>query len=177
MKKNKMTIVLYLIIMLIVLIMSVGLTILYFNKVNKNNNNVLVKYINLLTTYENGNKINLNSINKGLEKKYAFSVSNSSKDSVGNYKVTLKVITPLSNTIDNNFVYVLESSTQSEDKNNILVEKEETPVPMSTKDIGSATITPDTTHDYVLTIRYNNVKDKVDLNGRIFVCEIDIVSE
>lgn len=177
MKKNKVTIILYLVILLIVLVMSVGLIILYFNKTNNNNDNVLVKYINLLTTYENGNKINLTKINKGLEEKYSFSVSNSGKDSIGNYKINLKVITPFSNTIDNNFVYTLESSTQSDDKNNILISKEETPVPMSTKDIGSATITPNTTHNYILTIKYNNVKDKVNLNGKIFVCEIDIVSE
>lgn len=176
MKKSKLTVILYIVIMLFVLIMSVLLTKSYYDKTNKKDE-IILKYINLLTTYENGNKINLTSINKGLEQQYKFSVSNSSIDSIGNYKVTLKVITPLSNTIDNNFVYTLESNTTSDDKANVLITKEETPVPISTKDIGSATITPDATHNYTLTIKYNDTKEKVNLKGKIFVCEINIVSE
>lgn len=162
----------YIAIFVSTIVMTFSITYAYVRRTNNTKHEVSYRYVNLLTTYENGSKISLKNMNKGMEKRYSFSIDNSNIDSVIDYKLSLRVITPFSNVVDNNFVYKVESSTENPDKNNILVSKEEGFVPISNTDIGNGTITPNTTHNYVLTIKYNNTLDNVNFNNKVFVSDI-----
>ena len=75
--------------------------------------------------------------------------------------------------IDENFVYTLSSKSNSNDKTNVIVNKNETPIPIVTKELGSAIITPGNSHEYTLNIKLKNIKTNY-LIGKVFVAGIKI---
>ena len=86
-----------------------GTFYLYYLKEIKTNSEPKVIYnsVNLLVNYSYQNTIDLKSLTPGFSESYDFSIENSSSDITANYKIMFEVITPLSNMIDENFVYTL----------------------------------------------------------------------
>lgn len=178
MKKNKFQIVLYVLILIAVLAMFSGTAIYYYNKVIKPKNvNIEIKTINLLVEYNNSNQISLNNIKYGEQEPFSFTVRNDSKDEIGNYRIEFEIITPLDNMIDENFIYDLECETNSSDTEDKTITIKDGIVPVSNKDIGSATITPGNTHQYTLKLNLvKNNQDKDYLKDKIFVAKIKVLS-
>lgn len=168
--KNK---ILPVIVFVLVLSMSLGFILLYNGKSKKDEvPEPIIKNVELLSTFSNGDKISINDFTKPFEKKYNFNIKNTNVDTVGYYRIEFRIITPLANTINNDFTYMLTSDTESIDKNNVLVSKESSVVPISSINIGSGVITPKTIHNYTLTLNY-----KGNLGKRIFVSQIEVVGE
>lgn len=175
---KKSTTILYIIILIVVLAMFCGTTYSYYKRViKKDEANVTVKVINLLVEYDNGSKINLDNFKYDEEYNHTFSIINDSEDEIGKYKLQFEIITPFNKSIDDNFIYNLECSTKEEDKINKLVNIDNTPVPVSNKEIGEGTITPSNTHTCKLSFKVkNNNQDKNYLNNKVFVAKMKVLS-
>ena len=175
---KKFNILLYIFILLAVLVMFAGTSYAYYLQFYKvDETNVTIKSINLLTQYDNGNKLNLKKLEFDKEYEYNFSVINDTKDEIGDYKLVFEIITPLDKMIRDNFVYSLESSSKSNDNTNKLVSKSTTIVPVSNQELGVGKITPNNIHSYKLKLKINkNDLDKNYLKDRIFVAKINVVS-
>ena len=114
--KSKFNTILYIIVLVVVFIMFVATSYLYYNKVikskEKENTNVIVKYLNMMVTFDNNSQINGYNIKPGWEESLDFSITNYSKDTIGKYKIIIEVITPFSNMIDENFIYSVEGESE-----------------------------------------------------------------
>ncbi len=175
---KKVTVILYILILLAIVAMFVGIYYTYNLKTNKKDNtNITTKTINLLIEYENGSKINLNKLEYDKDYNFNFSIINDSKDEIGNYKLVFDIITPLENRINDNFIYSLIGSTTSFDNKNKMIDIRESIVPVSNKELGVGYITPGTTHKYELKLKINKSdKEKDYLKNKIFVGRIKVVS-
>ena len=175
---KKFNIVLYIFVLIAIIIMFAGTSYAYYRQVHKDTNtNVTIKNINLLIEYDNGSKINLKNLEFDKEYEYNFNVINDSEDEIGEYKLLFEIITPLDNVIKDNFVYSLESNSNSNDSTNVLVSKNDTIVPVSNKELGVGKITPKNTHNYKLKLIINKKDlDSKYLKGRIFIGRIKVVS-
>ena len=176
-KSNKFSILLYIVVLLSIFAMFAGMFYMYYNNViKKDETNVVVKKLNMLLTFDKNNQINIHGIKPGYGESISFSVENYSEDTIGNYKIIAEVITPLSNMSDENFVYTLEGESESKDTSNRVVIVNETPVPVVTKELGSASITPNNKHNYKFTIKLNkNVDAKKYPKDSLFSLRIKIV--
>lgn len=174
MKKTKIFIILYSLIYVFILTMAIGLGISYYNNNIKDHSTVIKENkVNLLINYDKTDNISLTNLKYNYDDTYTFKVENFSNDTIGKYKVIFEVITPASNMIDENFVYTLSSKSNSNDKTNVIVNKNETPIPIVTKELGSAIITPGNSHEYTLNIKLKNIKTNY-LIGKVFVAGIKI---
>lgn len=179
MKSNKFSTILYLVVLIFVFIMSSGAFYAYYKKANKNieDNKIIMKKLNLLLKYENGNKITADSIRPGWEKSFTFSVENFSADTIGNYKIIFEIITPLTNIIENNFIYTLNGESNSNDVTNKVITKNETPIPIVTKEIDSGVITPGNIQTYTLNMKLkDNHQNQNYLKGKVFVAQIKVIN-
>ena len=177
-KISKFNLILYILIFIFLVLMFSGTFYLYYIKEIKSNDEPKIIYnnVNLLVNYSYKDTIDLKTLNPGFTESYDFSIENSSSDITANYKIMFEVITPLSNMIDENFVYTLESTSDKVDNTNKLVSKNETPVPISNKELGTAVITPQNKHSYKLTLQVKSNGQAYNyLNGKIFVARIKIM--
>ena len=157
MKKKKANTILYIIVFIFVFVMFIATSFAYYNKViKKNNENVETNNFNMLVMFNKSNVINASNLKNGYEEEIEFSVENFSEDTIGKYNIIFEVVTPLSNMVDEDFVYTLEGTSISKDTSNKIVNVNETPVPVLTKTIGTASITPKNTHTYKLKINLKN---------------------
>ena len=138
-----------------------------------NETRVVIKTANMLMRYKESSEINVADVEPGFEKSMDFSIENYSTDTVGKYKIKLEVMTPLIDKEDENFVYELTGTANNNPSNNTLVNVSEKPVPVTTTVLGKAVITPETLHDYKLTIKLKeNGKNQNHLSGKIFIAKI-----
>ena len=175
---KKFTVFLYIFILVAVIAMFCGTAYAYYKKVIADDEaNVTIKTINLLVEYDKGSKINLENLKYDQEYTHSFSIRNDSADEIGNYKLGLEIITPLTKAVDENFIYSLECLTEASDNTNKLVNITDGVVPVANKEIGSGVITPNTTHECNLKLKVkNNNQDKEYLKGKIFIARIKVLS-
>ena len=159
---NKKNTILYIIVFIFVFVMFAATSYAYYKKVIKKDDSKEVSNYNMLVNFDKTNQINSSNLNNGYEEVREFTIENFSDDTIGKYSITFDIITPLSNMVDNDFIYTLESVSDSKDTSNKTVDISETPVPVLSKTLGSGVITPKTTHTYKLTIKLNNNKYKAD---------------
>ena len=175
---KKLTVVLYVFILLAVIAMFCGTAYAYYKKVMvKDEANVTIKTINLLVEYDKGSKINLENLKYDQDYTSSFTIRNDSVDEIGKYKIQLEIITPLTKSIDENFIYTLECNTEASDTTNKLVNLNETIVPVANKEIGQGVITPNTTHECKINFKIkSNDQNKDFLKDKIFISRVKILS-
>lgn len=148
---NKKNIKLYSIVLLFVFIMSASFIYYYFCKNIKNSDKkVVINKVNLLVNQDTIIEFNLNDNIKT----YNFSIKNNDKILSTKYKIKLNIIDSYSNIINENFVYTLIPIQNFSVDN--LINKSETPVPIVSKEIGSAEISSNNLHEYKLIIKLKN---------------------
>ena len=176
--KKKVTIFLYIFILLAVIAMFCGSAYAYYKKVLvKDEANVTVKTVNLLVEYDNGSKINLENLKFDEEYTHSFVIRNDSADEIGKYKIQLEIITPFTKAVDENFTYNLECLTPSSDNINKLVNITDGIVPVSNKEVGEGVITPNNNHACKVIFKVkNNNQDKEYLKDKIFVAKVKVLS-
>ena len=176
---KKLNVYVYLIVLICVFIMFVGMFLTYYVKSSKNDKkNVIRNDILMSLTYDGKDQININNIKPGWEDKLVFSLSNYSKDSISKYKMVLEIITPLSNMVDEDFIYDIEGVSDSKDNNNNLINISNTPVPVITKELNGGVITPGTTHNYTISFKLNKSANKNKYtNNSLFSCKIKILND
>lgn len=180
MKIKKAHIFIYFLVLISVIAMLVATSYAYYVKVKKSEEkvNVEVKNFDMLLTFENGSQINGHSLIPGWTDSVEFTVANYSKDTIGKYKIVLEVITPLSNMVDEDFVYEIVGESDSKDTTNKVVNKGSTPVPVATKDLGSGVITPNTTHTYKIVYKIKDTADSRKYGKEsLFASKIKIVND
>ena len=170
MNSKKINTILYILVFIFVFIMFITTSYAYYNKVIKKDNVVPeVNNLNMLVMFDSTNVINANNLKKGYEVVKEFTIENFSEDTIGKYNVDFDIITPLSNMVDEDFIYTLESTSESKDTSNKTINVSSTPIPVLSKTLGNGVITPKNIHSYKLTIRLNNnkyVKDSL-FNAKI----------
>lgn len=158
MNNKKLNTILYILVFVFVFVMFIATSYAYYKKVIKKDENKEVANFSMLVNFDKTSQINASNLKNGFEEVREFTIENYSEDTIGKYNISLEIITPLSNMIDDDFVYTLESVSDSKDTSNKTISIDETPVPVLTKDLGTGTITPKNTHTYKLTIKLNNNK-------------------
>ena len=87
--------------------------------------------------------------------------------------IKLEIESPLIDNIDENFVYTLTGKANKNSSNNTVIDVNETPIPVETSLIGKGIITPETLHEYKLTIKLKeNNQNQNYLSGKIFIAKI-----
>ncbi len=176
-KKHKnFGVILYIFVLIAVIIMFLAFFYLYQKRVvEPSNREKIVNKFEMLIMFNINDQINAHNIKPGYEETREFSIENFSNDTIGKYNIILEIITPLSNMIEENFVYTLEGSSQSHDNSNKVINVSETPVPVITKNLGTAYITPKNIQNY--KIRFNLKKGtKKYPSENIFSVRIKIVN-
>ena len=159
MNSKKSHTILYIVVFVFVFIMFIATSYAYYNRVIKKDNTPKeVNNFNMLVIFDSSNVIDLKNIKKGTESVKEFTIENFSEDTLGKYSIGFEIVTPLSNMVDEDFVYTLEGTTESKDNSNKLINIPSTPVPVLSKTIGGGVITPKTTHSYILKVTLNNNK-------------------
>lgn len=172
---TKTNTIIYLLVLVVLFTMLIGTSYAYYVKKIKNGDEtrVTIKTANMLMRYKEKNEINALNITPGFETSLDFSIENYSIDTEGKYKITLEIISPLIDSEDDNFVYELTGSSNKNSSSNTVVKVDEKPIPVKTTLLGKGTITPETLHDYKLTIRLKeNYKDQNHLSGKTFIAKI-----
>ena len=176
-KNKKRSTILYLVVLMSVFVMFLATAYEYYVKVIKvEEKNVIVKNFDMLLMFDRGNQIDAHNIKKGYEETMEFSLENFSEDTIGKYKIVIEVITPMSNMINENFVYTLEGESDSKDTSNKVINIGQTPVPVLNKELGGAMITPKTVHKYKLTIKLLDDKN-VNVKDNMFSIKISIAND
>ena len=171
---KKFNIIIYLLTLVALFTMLIGTSYAYYVKKIKNGDEtrVIIKSSNMLLRFYDGNQINALGVMPGWQSSYKFSVENYSPDTVGKYKIKLEIINPLTNTIDDNFVYELKG-TSSKNNNDKVISKNETFIPVETTDLGVGTISIGSLHEYELTLKLKeNNKNQNYLVGKTFIAKI-----
>ena len=159
MNNKKNSTILYIVVFIFVFIMFLATSYAYYIKVvKKEQNTVEKKDYSLLIEYDGPSQVDVHNIQNGFKEQRIFTIKNYSKDTIGSYNLIFDIITPLSQIVDEEFVYTLEGVSDSKDTTNKVINVPSTPVPVLTKDIGIGSITPGCTHTYKLTISLNNNK-------------------
>ena len=175
MNNKNINTILYIVVFIFVFIMFGVTAYSYYVKTNKNENiKKEEKHFNMMVSFDNTNEIEAHNLRNGYEIVKEFNVKNYSKDTIGTYKLQFEVITPLSNMVDEDFVYTVEGVSESKDSSNKVINILETPVPVLTKTLGTANITPNNTHTYKLTIKLNNNKYYSD---SLFSVKINVIND
>lgn len=176
-KLNKINLIIYIVVLFFVFVMLIVMAHAFFTRSSKStNDNKVINSVNMLTSFDENNQINIHGINNGYIETREFSIDNYSSDTIGNYKIILEVITPLSNMVDENFVYSIEGETDSKDKSNSLINVNNVPVPVVTKELTGGSITPNTTHKYKVTLKMNNSNIKYP-GDSLFSLKIKVKSD
>lgn len=178
-KPKKLNMTLYLVVFLAVIAMLIGTYYAYHVKTikEKDKTNVTVKSLDMLLMFNNGNQVNGKNIKPGWEESIEFSVENFSDDTIGKYKIVIEIITPLSNISDENFVYTIEGTSESKDTTNKTINLEDTPIPVVTKDLNSAVITPKNIHSYKITFKLKDKADAKKYANSLFAAKIKIAND
>ena len=138
MKKNnsrKLDLYVYLVVLICVFIMFMGTFLSYYVKTNKEKNkNIIHNSVLMALTFNGKEQVNINNIKPGWNDKLEFSVTNYSSDTIGKYKIVLEIITPLSNMVDEFFVYSVESTCDNKDTTNTLINSSDTVIPVVSKE-------------------------------------------
>ena len=159
MNNKKLNTILYVVVFVFIFIMFIATSYAYYKRViKKDDTKKAVSNFNMLVMFDSSNVINANNLKNGYNMVKEFSVENYSDDTIGKYNVEFEIVTPLSNMVEEEFVYTLDSESISKDTTNKLINISETPVPVLSKKLGTAVITPKNTHNYKLTIKLNNNK-------------------
>lgn len=172
---SKCNTIVYILVLIVMFAMLIGTSYAYYVKKIKNGDEtrVVIKTANMLMRYKETSEINVADAMPGFEKSLDFSIENYSTDTMGKYKIKLDIISPLIDKTDDSFVYELTGTADKNSSNNTLVNVKETPVPVKTTTLGSGIITPETLHQYKLTIRLKeNGKDQNHLSGHTFIAKI-----
>lgn len=172
---NKCNTIIYLLVLIVLFAMLIGTSYAYYVKKIKNGDEtrVVIKTANMLMRYAEKNEINAVNIEPGYETSLDFSIENYSTDTVGKYKIKLEIESPLIDKVDDNFVYSITGKSNKNSSNNTLIEVNETPVPVETSLIGKGIITPQTMHEYKLTIKLKeNNQNQNYLSGKTFIAKI-----
>ena len=176
-KLKKFNLVLYILVLACIFAMVVIMAKAYFAKVNKNKDvEVKENTINMLISFNENNQINIHNIKNNYSEEREFTIDNYSSDTIGKYKIVLEVITPLSNMVDENFVYSIVGETENKDKTNKLISVENIPIPVITKELTGGIITPNATHKYKLTVKMQNSKIKYPKDN-LFSLKIKVLYE
>lgn len=174
--ENKKNIILYIIILVAIIAMFSSYYFLYQKRVvEPSNKEKIINNFSMLLTFNKDSQINVHNIKPGWMDYREFSIENFSTDTIGKYKIVLEIITPLSNMIDKDFVYDVVGTTQSADKSNKVINVSETPIPVITKDLGNAVITPKTIHNYKISLYLKKSAKKYPL-GSIFSVKIKVIN-
>ena len=174
MKGRRVSTILYIVVFAFVFIMFALTTYSYYLRTHKENTEVNTKTFNMMVEFDNNNQITQRNLKNGLEIVKEFSVKNYSKDTIGKYSINFEIITPLSLMVDEDFTYTLESTSESKDTSNKTLVIDTTPVPVMSRSLGTASITPNNTHTYKLTIKLNNNKYQ---NDSLFAAKINIAND
>lgn len=174
MKKNITLIIIYIITFIALFIMCKYIYASYKLSNMKPEEKIINRKIPYFVNYDS-KFIKLKNITPGIEKDYKFIIENNSTDTIGKYKVSLKIIDAFSKVSDNDFTYSIESKSENNDKTNELFNVTNELVPMSTKEIGEGIITPGNTHTYIFKIKIKNDKTKNNYwKNKVFNAEIII---
>lgn len=171
---KKFNIIIYLLTLVALFTMLIGTSYAYYVKKIKNGDEtrVIIKSSNMLLRFYDGNQINAVDVMPGWQSSYNFSIENYSPDTAGKYKIKLEIINPLTNTIDDNFVYELKGIS-SKNNNDKVVSKNETAIPVETTDLGVGTISIGSLHEYELIVKLKeNNKNQNYLVGKTFIAKI-----
>jgi hypothetical protein len=175
-KSKKFNIILYIIVLLAMAIMFASFYFLYQKKVvEPSTKETVVNKFQMLLMFNKDDQINGHNIKPGWEDSREFSIENFSSDTIGKYNIILEIITPLSNMIDENFVYTLVGESESSDTSNKVINVSETPVPVVTRDLGTAVITPKNKENYKITFSLKKGTKKYP-SENIFSVKIKIVN-
>ncbi len=172
---NKCNTIIYLIVLIVLFAMLIGTSYAYYVKKIKNGDEsrVVIKTANMLMRYAEKNEINAINIIPGYETSLDFSIENYSTDTVGKYKIKLEIESPLIENVDENFVYSITGKSNKNSSNNTLIDVNENLVPVETSLIGKGIITPETMHEYKLTIKLKeNNQNQNYLSGKTFIAKI-----
>lgn len=172
---SKFNVMVYLSILIAVFTMFIGTSYSYYIKKSNeiDNQKVIIKKLNMLLKYNEGNQINRKNILPGFEDEYTFSIENFSDELSGNYKIIFEIINPLTNEEDNNFIYELSGET---DNNDIVINSEGV-IPIEDKTFGSTSISPRSIHEYKLKIKLLDNNDQNYLKGKTFIARIKVINE
>ena len=175
-KGKKLGIVLYIFVLFAILGMFASFYYLYQKKiVEPSKKEVIVNKFEMLLMFNQDSQVNAHNIKAGWEESREFSIENFSDDTIGKYRIILEIITPLSNMVDENFVYTLEATSKSNDTSNKVINISETPIPVVSKDLGVAYITPKNIENYKMTFKLKNGSKKYP-QGSIFAAKIKVVN-
>lgn len=175
-KSKNFSIILYTIVLVAIIIMLASFYFLYKKKVvDPSNRETIVNKFEMLLMFNKDNQVNGHNIKEGWEESREFSIENFSNDTIGKYKIVLEIVTPLSNMIDENFIYTVEGSSNSTDTSNKVINVSETPIPVITKDLGVASITPKNTHNYKIVFKLKKGAKKYP-SGNIFSVRIKVIN-
>ena len=175
-KSKNFNAILYTFVLIAIVVMLVSFYFLYKKKViDPNNKETIVNKFEMLLMFNKDNQVNVHNIKDGWEDSREFSIENFSTDTIGKYNIVLEVITPLSNMVDENFIYTVEGTSLSNDTSNKVINVNETPIPVVTKDLGTASITPKNTHNYKIVFKMKKGAKKYP-SGNIFSVRIKVVN-
>ncbi len=175
-KSKKFSIVLYSIVLLSMVIMVYSFYFLYQKKiVEPSNKETIVNKFSMLLMFNKDNQINAHNIKYGWSESREFTIENYSNDTIGKYKIILEIVTPLSNMIDENFVYQIVGNSISNDTSNKVINVSETPIPVVNKDLGTAIITPKNTHSYKIVFNLKKGAKKYP-SENIFSVRIKVIN-
>lgn len=173
-KKNKFYYVICIVVFLAILIMSIGNIYGYlYRKRVINNSNIIIKNVNIVNEFNLNDEINVDSVVAGYSDSITFKIENVSDELIGNYKVYLNIIEPLSNNIDSSFKYSL-SGVSDNDKGNVISVSNEI-VPIERVLIGKSFIYPKEKHIYNFSIILDK-NSKYNYIDKKFICKIEVES-
>ena len=159
MKNKKINTIIYIVAFVFVFVMFIATFYAYYKKnIKKDSTPKEINNFNMLVMFDSSNVIDFKNPKKGYKSTKSFTVENFSKDTIGKYSISFDIVTPLTNMVDEGFVYNLEGESESKDITNKVISVQSTPVPVLSKNIGNGVITPKNTHSYKLTISLNNNK-------------------
>ena len=175
-KSKKFNIVIYLLVLVALFTMFIGTSYAYYIKTIKNGDEtkVVIKSSNMLLRFYDGNQINAYDIEPNWESTYNFSIENYSPDTAGKYKIIFDIEKPLTDSIEDNFVFELTGKSSKNNKDKLVI-KNEQPVPISSTELGVGNISVGSLHDYELKLKLkDNGKDQNYLNGKVFIAKITV---
>ncbi|MBQ4263486.1 MAG: hypothetical protein IJO32_06545 [Bacilli bacterium] len=164
------------IILIVMIVMVAGLSYAYIIKKIEGGDNtrVIIKTADIMLKYDEGNTLNAYNVSPGWEDEFTFSVENYSPEVNAKYKIILDILSPLSEKEDESFIYTLVSKSNKDNSEvNAPVNVDETSVPISTSELGIASISAETLHEYTLNVKLKeNNKNQNHLMGKTFIAKI-----
>lgn len=159
MNNKKINTIIYIVVFIFVFLMFIATSYAYYNRVIKKDEAPKeINKFNMLVMFNDSNVIDAKNLRKGYMVSKEFSIENYSNDTIGKYNIEFEIVTPLTNMVDEEFVYSLEGQSISKDNSNRVINVSNTPIPVLSKTIGNGVITPKNTHSYKMTIMLNNNK-------------------